>query len=728
MVTHSNLSNFIRISSAALDVTRSDVYLQTASIAYALSVRQIMIPLCVGATLVVASAEEMRDPFALFNLIKSRNVSLIDMVPSFWRTCLQRLSDLPTEELGTLMDNSLRRIVSIGEPLSSDLPREWTSRFGSRVRLVNIFGQTETTGVVATYPIPQDGNIRTEIVPIGRAIPDTRLYLLDSELNPVPCGERGELCVANPCIALGYLNQPELTAEKFIPNPFEDGISHRLYRTGDMARMREDGSIEFLGRGDHQVKIRGQRVELGEVEAWLREHPSVRDGAVSVRGNQPDKKHLVAYVVPVEGGTLDIPELRNFMLKNMPAFMVPSAFVLMDALPLTPNGKLDRLALPDPVTQSSIIAISNETDKQPWMSTEQEITEIWRELLNLDHVDIHDNFFDVGGHSLAAVRLFSRIEKQYGIRLSPAIILQASTIAKLAEYIQNIKPENDSHILVPIQTTGHGNPLFLVHGVGGGLLGYRDLVNGLGKDTPIYGLQAVGLNNQDAFDQSVEEMASRYIKAVRSFQPKGPYLFGGYCFGGIIAYQMACELEKQGEEVALLALLEGILPAAKKHQVPLFKRVVVFLESLPHWIKDYASMSPNELLYRASTTLSKLWLKIKHQPDLQGRIRVQEILDTDLDQVPDRSVELTKIHSAALHRYVPGTYNGRVTVFRAHNRSFNEVIFGSLDPTMGWGDLAQGGVEVRIVDGFHRNIHLSPYVASLSSELKRCFPEITKGE
>jgi amino acid adenylation domain-containing protein len=727
MITHSNLLNFIRISTLALDVTDQDVCLQTASISYALSVRQIMIPLCVGATLVIASAEEMRDPVALFNLIKNKNISLIDMVPSFWRACLQRLSDLPAGELETLMDNSLRRIVSIGEALSSDLPRAWTLRFGSKVGLVNIFGQTETTGVVAIYPIPQDGNSRTEIVPIGGAIPDTQLYLLDSELKPVPQGEQGELCVSSPCIARGYLNRPELTAEKFVLNPFDDGLSTRLYRTGDLARMREDGSIEFLGRGDYQVKIRGQRVELGEIEAWLREYSAVRDCAVAARGDQPDDKYLVAYVVPAEKESLNTHEIRNFLLRNLPAYMVPSFFILMDSLPLTPNGKLDRLALPEPDTHTLNPEISNETDHPTWTPMEQAIADIWRELLNLDHVDIHDNFFDLGGHSLAAVRLFSRIEQHFDIRLPPATILQASTVAQLAEYIQNYQPEDDSCILIPIQTTGHGNPFFLIHGVGGGVMGYHDLVEGLGQDRPVYGVEAVGLNCDGAFDHSIDEMASRYIKVIRSCQPEGPYLLGGYCFGAVVAYEMACQLEKQGQDVALLALFEAILPAAKKHPVPFFRRVIVLLENLPIWIKDYASMPPGELRFRTSTTLSKIRLKIKHQPDLQTRIRVQEILDTDLDLVPDRSVELTKIHAAAFERYVPGTYGGQVTVFRARNRSVNEVVFDSLDPTMGWDDFARGGVEVRLVDGFHRNIHLPPYVASLSSELKQCLTNITKG-
>jgi amino acid adenylation domain-containing protein len=720
MITHSSLFHFVHNAGSALDVTQNDVYLQTASIAYALSVRQLMIPLTYGATVVIASAAEVRDPLMLFELIKRQHVTLMDVVPSFWRSCIQRLSELPPSDAKDLLNNSLRRIVSIGEALSYELPHDWEICLSHKATLVNIFGQTETTGVVATYPIPRGSQRSSKLVPIGRSIADTKLYILDPQLKPVQEGEQGELCVSSPCLASGYLNRPDLTAQKFIANPFNDGLSTCLYRTGDMAQMREDGNIEFLGRGDYQVKIRGQRLELGEVETIIREHAAVKECVVTARGDQPDEKYLAAYIVLVAGQTLEISELRDFVGNRAPNFMIPSTFMFMDSIPLTPNGKIDRLALPDPLAVSSNKQTSRDLSKEPNNHIEHVIAGIWKDLMKLDYVGIHDNFFDLGGHSLTVVRLFSRLEQEFGIRLPAMTILRAPTIAELAEQLKNSQTASEPQALIPIQPRGKRSPFFCVHGVAGGLLGYRDLIMALGDDQPFYGLQAIGHESHQASDLSIEAMASRYIDAMRSFQPNGPYRIGGYCFGGVVAYEMACQLEKKGEHVSLLAIFEGFMRDSNNVYEPFSKRFGFLLKSIPHWIKDYVSLSPDDLRYRTRSTLRNVWIKVQRSPDLERRARVEAILETDLSRVPKRSVVLTQMHSKALRNYKPGKYGGTVTLFRARNRTINEVVFGSLDPKMGWGDFAEGGVNVILVDGFHRNIHLPPYVNSLAAELSYC--------
>jgi aspartate racemase len=718
MITHESLCNFVRLADSVLDVASTDVYMQTASIAYALSVRQLMIPLAKGATVVLANAEQMRDPLMLFQLIKRKGVTLMDMVPSFWRTCIYRLAELPEEERKDLLDNSLRRIVSIGEPLNSDIPYDWALLFGHKTKMVNIFGQTETTGVVATYSIPNEPPAKAGIVPIGHSIPKTKLYLLDANLQPAPVGGIGELCVSNPCLARGYLNRPDLTAEKFIPNPFNDGFNSRLYRTGDMALQREDGSIEFLGRGDHQVKIRGQRLELGEVESVIQRHKNVRECAVMVRGDLSDNKYLAAYIVAGDKH-LSAAELQRFVRDTLPEYMVPSAFVFLDEMPLAPNGKLNRLALPDPATIVSNVPISHLIEK-PRNQIEQTLATIWQDLMDLDSVGIHDDFFDLGGHSLTAVRLFSRIEDEFGMRFPATAVLQAPTIFRLAEMLQHGGLTKDTHVLIPIQMHGERQPFFCVHGVGGGVLGYRDLVHALGDDQPFYGFQAIGQDDPEICDPSIEIMASRYIDSMRSLQPHGPYRLGGYCFGGVVAYEMACQLERQGEQVSLLALFEGFLPEIKNAREPLSKRIYAVLRHIPSWIKDYANMNPAEIRYRIRSTFNKLGSKLKRQPEMEWQARVEEILDMDISTVPDRNVKLTQVHSRAFHKYEPHRYGGTVTLFRARHRSFNEVVFGSLDPKMGWEEWAVGGVDVKLVDGFHRNIHLPPYVNSLATELNHC--------
>ncbi len=726
MVTHSNLSNFIRISSLALDVTRSDVCLQTASIAYALSVRQIMIPLCKGATLVIATTEEMRDPLLMFELIKRKCVSLMDVVPSFWRTCIQRFAELPDDELNTLMDNSLRRIVSIGEPLSSDLPREWTSRFGSRVMLVNIFGQTETTGVVAVYPIPFQQPPRVEIVPVGRSIPDTRLYLLDPDLQPVLDGEQGELCVSNASIARGYLNHPELTAQKFIPNPFQDDLSPRLYRTGDMARMREDGSIEFIGRGDQQVKIRGQRLELGEVDATLREHPSVQDCVVVTRGDHPDEKYLVAYVISVPGCSSNIPLLKDFVRSRVPDYMVPSVFVFLDAFPLTPNGKLNRLALPDP----GVCAGNTESGCQfaePRTPIEKTIARIWRDLLKLGRVGIHEDYFELGGHSLMSVRMFSRIERELGVRLPYNTLLQARTIAQIAQLVENTN-RNDTKwsIAVPIQKEGNKHPFFGVHGREGGVLFWRHIAAHLPKEQPFYGLEAVGVDGLQPPLTRIPAMAELYIQEMRKVQPHGPYYIGGYSMGGEIAFEISQQLVQQGERVDLLVMFDTLNPRRALRRVvmgedgllvPENKTTIpaVGLNNAKQKIKGHFI---HWLVLDPRAKISYIWRQITlrtYYLAINVSVGIFRILRKRL---PDLLLHryLRKTHSQALANYVPVPYPGKVTLFRAYQTLSTD----SDDSPLGWEPLAKGGLEIYYFDTNHLDMMNVEYSQEISSRLNEC--------
>jgi amino acid adenylation domain-containing protein len=731
MITHSNLVNFIKISSQALDVNEMDVYLQTASIAYALSVRQIMVPLCKGATLVIASAEEVRDPVALFSLIKCKKISLMDMVPSFWRVCLKRLSALPAEELNTLMDNSLRRIVSIGEPLLSDLPQAWIARFGSKTNLVNIFGQTETTGVVATYPIVQEEPARTDIVPIGRAVPETRLYLLGPDLDPVPCGEPGELCVSNPCIARGYLNHPDLTEAKFIPNPFNDGLSPRLYRTGDMARTREDGSIEFIGRSDHQVKIRGQRLELGEIETLLREYPAVRDCVVSARGDSPDEKYLVAYIIPTTRPGPHVSELMNFARKQVPDYMVPQIFVYLDAFPLMPNGKLDRLALQDP-TQVAARTMAPGSLDEPRNPIEKSLAQIWKDILKLEHVGIHDDYFDLGGNSLMAVRMFARIEHDLGVRLPYTSLFQATTIAEFTRLVEN-RNEKDlkSLIVVPIRKSGTRPPFFGVHGQEGGVLFWRDLVGHLPSDQPFYAIRAQGVDGLQPPLNRIPAMAELYVREMRKVQPKGPYYFGGYSLGGEIAFEMAQQLTKQGEQVNLLVLFDTRNP----------KRSIRMREySEDGSLAPSFEISPShwEILKRKINghrrRLSGLTLRAKIEygkTEVERRFHRMAVaisvftFQTLQRKLPDTLLQtyIRENHIEALTNYVPVKYPGRVILFRATET----LLENPTDSMLGWVPLSGCGLEVYLFNASHELMR-AEYAQEVALRLNECLRKAQMAE
>jgi aspartate racemase len=725
MITHANLCNFVSVACSLLDVYSDDVYLQSATIAYALSVRQLMVPLLVGATIVVATSEEVGDPLELFKLIKRRNVTLMDVVPSFWRSCIQRLSDLPREEQTRLMDNTLRRIVSIGEALMSDLPRDWYDRFGHRVQLVNIFGQTETTGVVAAYPIPHEPQTPVGIVPIGRSAARTEIYLLDPNLQPVPNGEVGELCVSNPCLARGYLNRPELTAEKFIPNPFADGLSERLYRTGDMARRHPDGNIEFLGRGDHQVKIRGQRLELGEVESILREHTAVRDCVVMARGDTPDDKYLAAYVVTSAELRLTTLDLKEFTRKRLPEYMIPAVFVFLDALPLNPNGKVNRLALPDPKTVGVNEQSPSNEMAEPRNPVETTIAHIWKDALKLERVGIHDNFFDIGGHSLMAVRVLTRIERELGVRLPLTSFFHCATIAQLAELVDlHVDEIRDWSPVVPVQTDGNKPPLFGIHAFEGGALFWKDIVAHMPKDQPFYTVQAQGVDGVHPALNRIEDMADLYVREICKVQPHGPYYLCGFSMGGEIAFEMGQRLVRLGEKVDLLVMLDTRNPArairtiqtsdgdivpANEEQIRVGKLEILMRKVRGHFRK-LSQLS-------TSAKISYLWNQVY--------IRIERILVSLFvkryrrsgKRLPDRLLMLyiRKNHSEALTNYAPTFYPGKITLFR----SSESLETNPVDSPMGWGPLAGGGLEVHHFEATHNLVH-TEYAELVARTLNEC--------
>ncbi len=316
MITHGNVGHYVQSVRGPVGVNSADSYLHTASISFSSSVRQLMLPLSLGAKVVIATADQIRDQLALFELIKQQAVTVIDIVPSYWRSCIQSLASMEPAERESLLSNNLRLILSASEPLPPDVPRDWMFGFRHQARLMNMFGQTETAGIVATYPIPRVYEDNVRVMPIGRPIPHTQIHLLDSNLQPVPEGFPGEVHIGGKGIGRGYLNHPELTAAKFVPDPFSNVPGARLYKTGDLGRVASDGSIQFLGRMDNQVKIRGHRVEPGEIEALLRQLPPVEDALVIARREDANEPRLVAYVVPRRLNSPAISGRDRYVLPN----------------------------------------------------------------------------------------------------------------------------------------------------------------------------------------------------------------------------------------------------------------------------------------------------------------------------------------------------------------------------------------------------------------------------
>ncbi len=509
----------------------SDVVLQKTPFSFDVSVWEFLWPLLAGARLVVARPDGHRDPAYLAGLIQAEGVTTLHFVPSMLAAFTEAV------ELGRL--SSLRRVVCSGEALPGDLARRFLAAVPG-CGLYNLYGPTEAAIDVSHWTCRVDDE--TAMVPIGRTVANTQLYVLDEHAEPVPVGVPGELYIGGIQVAEGYLNRPELTERHFVANPWHGG---RLYRTGDLARWRRDGVIEFLGRLDHQIKLRGFRIELGEVEAAVRAVDGVREAVVVGRDEQ-----LVAYVV---GDGITTAELREQVSKTLPEYMVPTRVSWLEALPLSANGKVDRAKLPDPVVAAA--------DDGPKVTArdglELALTALWEELLDRRNIGVTDDFFDLGGTSLHVIRLLSRITADHGIELPVAVMFTGgSTIERLARELRRTDSLPWSP-LVPIRASGERPPLFCFPPAVGNALSYVDLAAHLPDDLPVYGLQAPGLDAGTTPEPNLDKLGHIYLDAIRSVQAEGPYYLAGYCAGSIIATVVAGQLREQGHEVALLAALDG---------------------------------------------------------------------------------------------------------------------------------------------------------------------------
>ena len=611
---------------------------------------------------------------------------------------------------------SLRTVIAGGEALDPNSVRA-VLRSRPPQRLLNGYGPTENTTFTCCHQI-QDVPENAIDVPIGRPISNTQVYILDSFLNPVPVGVPGQLYAGGDGLADGYWNRPELTAEKFVPNPFVDAEttvgrhSALLYRTGDLARYLPNGDIQFLGRIDEQVKIRGFRIELGEIESIVRTHPAIRECAVTVSGGSSNKR-LVAYFVPKKDRKPTASELRAFIKKTLPDYMVPAAFVSLDALPLSPNGKLDRKSLPEPGSALS----QADGYEHPRDDVESRLAHIWEDVLDTRPVGIRDKFFDLGGHSLMAVRLISRIEQEFSRKVRVATIFHSPTIEELAQIIRDDRRESSpKSSIVEIQANGERPPLFLVHGAGGGMFwGYANLSRHLGTSQPIYAFRSRGLDGLDEFS-SIEEMAAQYVADLRRVQPNGPYYLGGYCFGGVVAYEMARQVVNGGEKIALLALLNCAPPNSRYTRIawtPIWG--LRFFKNLFYWAGYVRQLTPPQ---RREFGRWK-WHRLKQRfrggsQKSNAHVDVGDLVDLSSFAPEERKV--WEEHIRALLKYQPRPYEGKVHLFRSPGHS----MLCSFAPDYGWSEFAKGGgVATSIVSGAHEKILEEPCVAAVAAALEK---------
>ncbi|WP_302216612.1 non-ribosomal peptide synthase/polyketide synthase [Streptomyces sp. JUS-F4] len=435
-----------------------------------------------------------------------------------------------------------------GEALTGEAVENWRNQ-NPRAAIINAYGPTELTVNCTQYAILPGRRLPAGPVPIGRPFWNTRVYVLDEALRPVPPGVAGELYVSGTGLARGYHGRPGLTAERFVACPFESGA--RMYRTGDLVRWNRDGDLEFAGRADEQVKVRGHRVEPGEVQAVLAGHPDVAQAVVVAREDVPGDTRLVGYVVPEDRIDLRPGELRDHAAERLPEYMVPSTVITLEALPLTLNGKLDRDALPTPDYTTRL------RNRAPRTPQEEVLCDLFAEVLNVPQAGIEDGFFDLGGHSLLAARLVSRIREVLGVELPIRAVFEGPTVAALARRMELGEEEESLDVLLPLRTHGRQHPLFCIHPVSGLSWSYSRLLKHLSPEIPVYGLQARGIRRQEPLPESLDDMAEDYVQRILQLQPEGPYFLLGWSFGGLLAHTIAALLERRGKQIALLALLDA---------------------------------------------------------------------------------------------------------------------------------------------------------------------------
>ncbi|MGL3607338.1 amino acid adenylation domain-containing protein [Rhizobium sp. G187] len=535
-IAHRGLTNFLVSLQDIVGLKPLDRLLAVTTLAFDIAVLELFLPLLSGATVVIAKRDTVRDPVALRRLISREGITVLQATPSLWRALLQD---------GTTGIEGLRPLVG-GEALSPDLAHSM-ARLGHPV--LNLYGPTETT-IWSTVMSLSGSDLAAPA--IGRPIWNTELYVVDRHGQPVPPGFVGELLIGGMGVAKGYLNRPELTEERFIPDPFSG--RGRLYRTGDLVRWRADGNLEYLGRNDFQIKIRGFRIEPGEIETALVSEEGIAEAVVVLREDPGVDKRLVAYLVRDPGSdAFDPKAISRRLAAVLPSHMVPAAYVELAAMPLNSNGKIDRKALPAPEWRAK-----SDDVVLPRNDTERKLAELWCEVLGLETVGIHDDFFALGGDSLAAAGMISALRGKISGEIPLAAVFETPTIAALAERLEVAEePHSLMQPFLPIKATGDRAPLFCIHPLLGLGWGFFALGQHVGEDVPIYALQSDGLTDPAAAPASIEETARRYLERIRARQPHGPYHIIGWSLGGLIAHEIARLLRKDGEAIAFLGMLDS---------------------------------------------------------------------------------------------------------------------------------------------------------------------------
>jgi thioesterase domain-containing protein/acyl carrier protein len=696
MVPHRAAVQYAQSTAELFSVTGTDRVSQVANPSFDMSIFDFYVAFAAGATVVGAPNTTLLDPTALGEFLRDERVSVSYVPPA-----LLNMVD-------PALPRDLRVLLVAGEFCPADLANRW-SRPG--LEFHNGWGPTEVTITCSDYLCPSDLDGPPSI---GRPMANQRVYVLDRRLRPAPIGVTGQLYVAGAGVTRGYLGRPDLTADKYLPDPYATQPGERMYATGDLGRWRADGSLDFVGRVDRQVKIRGLRIELGEIEHALADHPDVRQAAVVVSGADTPQARLLAYVVAEAGRQIEPDLMREGLADQLPLYMVPGSVLVLPELPLTGNGKLDLARLPDPESKPATGYVA------PSTPTHRRLVDTWRGLLDLpaDGIGIHDTFFNLGGNSLQATQLISRIREGFGVKLHPRELFANPTLDQLAIRLDRTDhqpgPYDDARrpmsALVPLQPEGSRPPLFFVHAVGGSVAPYVALASLLGADQPFYGLEDPGLRG-DERPRRIPETAASYLRAIRAVQPVGPFHLVGWSLGGTIAVEMARQLRAGGEEVAMVVLLDTGIPTApyEPDQAELLSWFVddfTGLAAAESPALDLAALRQLPAGQQVDAVLAALESTVAGTADVRDELRTR--------------IDVFSANSRAFLAHQPGGYAGRLVLLSAADEAADDV------PR--WRAVAPDHFEHHVVPGNHFTMLRPPHLRAVADAVRRSLTDSTFAE
>lgn len=685
--SHNNLIHYIFAAQEKYCFGVEDSFLAAARFTFSISLLMLLLPLVCGGRVNIITLKQLLEPNLLARAIERS--SFFHLNPSLLKVLLDYL-DQDIQNLERF--NHVKHASSGGDMIPAKILNRLNKTF-TQAQVYAIYGSSEVSCMGCSYFVPKEIEIEQTLV--GKPFNNVQLRVLDPQQRIVPVGAKGEIYFSGQGVTQGYLNLSSLTEEKYL---LLDG--DRFYRTGDIGRLNLQGDLQMLGREDNQVQIRGMRVELGEIESCLSLHPAISSCIVIAKEDQLGEKQLIAYLI-AQNEPPTSSQLRNFLQEVLPQYMIPSHFALVAEFPLNLNGKVDRRTL-----SALPIQIDKQITIAPRTETERQLATIWQEVLSLESISIHDNFFHLGGHSLLAITLSNKLEQTFALKLPFGMVFQMSTIEQQASFLEQQGDKKIYSTLAPIQPKGTKPPLFLFQGIGI----YYPLSSQLGEDQPVYGLAIEMIDDSEHWLDRVADLVALYIQEIKTLQPQGPYYLGGLSFGGMVAFEAAQQLQAQGEEVAVLALFDTWDPKAYTIH-PSYKRLLTHLRQFSH--------SPIEYLF-SKLTKSNKFLKLRQ------KFNSDPVQKTEQEKQEARLNHVPQIYLEAQENYLPQTYSGKVTVFKAMEEYEVMSTFGDFEDQFGWGNLVTGELEIINLPGDHFGILQEPDVETLARELKHCLVEAQK--